>query len=57
MTGDCQVCAKPLLEGPGPVVMDREGRWYHFLCWRDQSAAKKVPLAKAPAEDRSADHL
>jgi hypothetical protein len=33
--GDCRVCEKPLLDQPGPVLMDREGHSYHFLCWRD----------------------
>jgi hypothetical protein len=33
--GHCQVCKKPLLEQPGPVLMDRQGLRYHFVCWRD----------------------
>jgi hypothetical protein len=33
--GDCHVCAKPLNQQAGPVLMDREGHRYHLLCWRD----------------------
>ena len=51
--GSCQVCEKSLQDDPAPVLMDRQGYRYHFLCWRNLMDVRIQENREAIATHRS----
>jgi hypothetical protein len=52
--GTCQRCGKPLRDVLGPVVVDRDGRSYHFDCWGRVMDEQRAGDPRSQAGDRPA---